>query len=149
MSAIDPLGAPQTVAAATSAPPTAAAQASQALETVGGRILAAAVAISSGRTAEVGDPVRRDAYGLADLAHGLAGTFGGSPAEEGALLRVLEDFARGAAVQAFGLQGGGEARALDALQAAVAAAGAVPGDADPMTELVARIEAAARLLPDS
>ena len=46
-----------------------------------------------------------DVYGLGDLSAGIARDLGGTPAQEGALRRSLDDFTREAVVQLAGLTG--------------------------------------------
>lgn len=81
-----------------------------------------------------------DAYGLRALAGDLAGKLGGTPAQEGALLRALEDFTREAALNVNALAGSGNE--LSALSAALE----VSGGGDGLDGVVTRLETATRRL---
>lgn len=81
-----------------------------------------------------------DAYGLRGLAGDLASKLGGTPAQEGALLRALEDFTREAALNVNALAGSGNE--LTALTAALD----VSGGGDGLDGVVTRLETATRRL---
>lgn len=85
-----------------------------------------------------------DVYQLRALTAEIAGRLGASPAEEGALGRAIEDFARAASMQFNGR--GGDDGSIDAVAATLdAAIASGPGGIDGVT---ARIETAARGVED-
>jgi hypothetical protein len=86
-----------------------------------------------------------DIYGLRDLASQVSGQFGGTPTQEGELLRALEDFARAAVVQVGGLAGASGDRQVDGLRDALNLAGAADAG-EGMEGVVARLEAGTRSL---
>lgn len=86
-----------------------------------------------------------DAYGLRGLAGDLAGKLGASPAQEGALLRALEDFTRAAALNVNALAGSDNQ--LTALSAALNGVGGDEGGGgDGLDGVVTRLETATRRL---
>jgi hypothetical protein len=148
MSAIPPLGSVPPVDAAPLGQRSVAAAATAALQAVSSRVLATAEVVAAG-IAPGSQGVGGDVYGLADLARELAAGQQASPADEGQLLRALEEFAGRAALQAFGLQGAAGDPAGDSLGAAIEAGGGRDlAGPDPVAELIARIETAARQLPN-
>lgn len=88
---------------------------------------------------------RGDIYGLNTIAGDLSARFGGTPTQEGDLLRALEGVARGAMVQAAGLSGASGERQIAGLSAALDAAQAAPAG-EGMDGVIARIDAAAATL---
>ncbi|PCG14039.1 MULTISPECIES: hypothetical protein [Sphingomonas] len=88
---------------------------------------------------------RGDIYGLNAIAGDLSARFGGTPTQEGDLLRALEGVARGAMVQAAGLSGASGERQIAGLSAALDAAQAAPAG-EGMDGVIARIDAAAATL---
>lgn len=83
-----------------------------------------------------------DAYGLRGLAGDLAGKVGATPAQEGALLRALEDFTRAAALNVNALAG--TDNQLTALTAALDVT--ATGGGDGLDGVVARLETATHRL---
>lgn len=88
---------------------------------------------------------RGDIYGLNTIAGDLSARFGGTPTQEGDLLRALEGVARGAMVQAAGLSGASGERQIAGLSAALDAAQAAPAG-EGMDGVIARIDVAAATL---
>ena len=86
-----------------------------------------------------------DVYGLNAIAGELSARFGGTPTQEGDLLRALEGVARGAMVQAAGLSGASGERQIAGLSAALDAAQGAPAG-EGMDRVIARIDAAAATL---
>lgn len=82
-----------------------------------------------------------DVYGLREIAGSAARQLGATPAEEGRLLRALEDFTRAAALNVNALAGTG-ATMLSALDAGPLA----PGDGEGLDGVVARLELATQRL---
>lgn len=101
--------------------------------------------MSNGSTAIV-EPARLaqggDIYGLRDIASAAAGELGATPAEEGELLRALEDFTRAAALNVNALAGADGVDPLSGLAAALD----TPGGGDGIGGVVNRLEAATRQL---
>ena len=147
------------VAGGTTTGPAASARA--AMATIGGRVLAWTAASSGGAvpaaqwsvlTGGAGGgfaPNRAelarggDVYGLRALAAEVAGHFGATPAQEGALGRAIEDFTRGVALQ-FNGRAGGAGMADDVAAAVNRAADGSGGDG--IDGVTARIETAARMV---
>ncbi|PAX06970.1 hypothetical protein [Sphingomonas lenta] len=86
-----------------------------------------------------------DVYGLGDLAAGIARDLGGTPAQEGALRRSLEDFTREAVVQLAGLAGAPGDRQVAGVRDALEAAGNADAP-DGVDGVIARLDAAAAML---
>lgn len=80
-----------------------------------------------------------DVYGLRDLAAGLSADLGATPAEEGRLLRALEDLASAAALAIHGAAGSGEAQGAPVAAALDRALTA--GGPDGVDGVVIRLEA--------
>lgn len=96
----------------------------------------------SGFAPDMGELSRRgDVYGLGDLTRDLSARFGGSPAQEGALRRALDDFTRAAVIQIAGLSGASGDQQISGVRTALdsAANADAPGDLD---GVIARFEAA-------
>lgn len=85
-----------------------------------------------------------DAYGLRSLAGDLADKLGATPAQEGSLLRALEDFTREAALNVNALAGTGHE--LTALTAALDVDGGSDGGVGSLDGVVTRLETATRRL---
>ena len=164
MTAIDRLSPLAPAAALDSARGTTAVDAaSRAIGDIGQRVLAwvgavggqapgaAAWAARAGNDAagfvpDAGVLARRgDVYGLNAIADELSARFGGTPTQEGDLLRALEGVARGAMVQAAGLSGASGERQIAGLSAALDAAQGAPAG-EGMDGVIARIDAAAATL---
>jgi hypothetical protein len=84
-----------------------------------------------------------DVYGLRGLAGDLADKLGATPAQEGALLRALEDFTRSAALNVNALAGS------DSQLAALSGALELSGSGDGVDGVVARLETATRRLDNA
>lgn len=85
-----------------------------------------------------------DIYGVRALAGQAAAALGATPAQEGALLRALEDFTRAAALNVNALAGS-EAQG-DALAAAINVGSSAGGAANDIDGVIARIERGTDLL---
>ena len=96
----------------------------------------------SGFAPDMGELARRgDVYGLGELTSQLSARFGGSPAQEGALRRALDDFTRQAVIQIAGLSGSSGDQQVSGVRAALDSA--ARADAPAGTDgLIARFEAA-------
>ncbi|ATY31882.1 hypothetical protein [Sphingomonas psychrotolerans] len=100
----------------------------------------------SGFAPDLGELARRgDVYGLGELTSDLAARFGGSPAQEGALRRALDDFTRQAVVQIAGLSGAGGDQQVSGVRAALDGASRADAPAG-LDGVIARFEAATATL---
>lgn len=118
-----------------------------ARSTESGRVAWATMAGSgSGFSPDAGELSRRgDVYDLRGLSSDIATRMGGTPAQEGALHRALEDFTRAAVVQTAGLSGASPERQTAGLRDALEQAGAMESD-DGVDGVTSRIEAATATL---
>lgn len=103
-----------------------------------------AVSGAAGFGPDAGRLAQGDAYGLRDLAGGVASRLGATPAQEGALLRALEDFTRAAALNVNALAGSGNE--LSALSATLDVTGDVTGNGSGVDGVVSRLEIATQRL---
>jgi hypothetical protein len=88
---------------------------------------------------------RGDIYDLRSMSSDIASRMGGTPAQEGALHRALEDFTRAAVVQTAGLSGAAPERQTAGLRDALESA--LTGDSeDGIDGVTARIEQATATL---
>lgn len=91
---------------------------------------------------------RRDIYGLREMAASLGQAVAASPAEEGRLLRAIEDVAQQTAIRVFGLAGAPDSVRFAEIQIAMEAASArVPGNA-PADDVIGWFETIAATLAD-